>query len=144
MDVETMKSARSDGAHEPRATREPDHRDGIFGTWIALWVGMLESTVRTTGRFFQVVCGESQKAVEATIDWSEQAQQSIHRTARQANRSVFDLSAEVISRTEQAALVVLRHGQHTGDRASELAAQASQAVVGSRGLNGSSAMPVAR
>jgi hypothetical protein len=143
MDVEPMKSARSEGAHEPRATREPDHRDGIFGTWIALGVGMMESTVRTTSRFCRVVCGESQKAVEATIDWSDQAQQALHRTLRQANRSVFDLGSEMIGRTEQAALVVLRHGQNTGDRASELAAQASQAVVGSRGLNGS-AVPAVR
>jgi hypothetical protein len=144
MDVEPMKSAHAEGAHEPRATREPDHRDGIFGTWIALGVGMMESTVRTTGRLFRVTCGESQRAVEATIDWSEQAQQAFYRMARQANRSVFELSSEMVSRTEQAALVVLRQGQHTGDRASELAAQASQAVVGSRGLNGSAVPTVAR
>ncbi len=135
MNVDTATSARADGT-EPRATRDPDRHDGIFGTWIALWVGMVESTVRTGARFSKAAIGETQKAVDATIDWSEETQQALFRTMRQANKAVFDLAGEVVGRSEAAALVVLRQTQSTGDRASELAASASHAVIGSRGLNG--------
>ena len=118
----------------PRTTREPDEHDGVFGSFIALTIGMLESTVRTTGGICRSVCSESQKMVGATIDWSEETQKALFRTARQLNESSFGLAGEAIARTERAALVVLGQTQRTGDRASELAAQTSQAVMGSRGL----------
>lgn len=136
MEAEATSRARAEGTHEPRATREPDRHDGILGSWIALWVGMMESTVRTSGRFTKAAIGETQKAVDATVDWTEEMQQALFRTVRQANRAAFELAGEVVARSEQAALVVLRQSQSTGDRASELAAQASQAVIGSRGING--------
>lgn len=140
MNVDTAASVHEMGAGGARSTREPDKHDGIFGTWVALWVGMIESSVRTSGRFSKAAIGETQKVVEATIDWSEETQQALFRTIRQANRAVFDLAGEVVGRSEQAALVVLRQTQSTGDRASELAASASHAVIGSRGVvNGAAA-----
>jgi hypothetical protein len=140
MNVDTASSAHAEATvNGPRATRDPDRHDGIFGTWIALWVGMMETTVRTSGRFSKAAIGETQKAVDATIDWTEETQQALFRTIRQANRAAFELASEVVGRSEQAALVVLRQSQSTGDRASELAAQASHAMIGSRGVNGAAA-----
>ncbi len=135
MQTETH-APRLDGDPARRETREPDARDGIFGTWIALTTGMIESTVHTSARFSRGVLGESERAVSATLGWIEAVQQSLVRSVRHANEGVFSLANEAVNRSERAALVVLRHGQATTDRASELASAASHAVIGSRGTNG--------
>ena len=135
------ETIRQGGADESgaRHTREPDSKDGIFGTWVTLWVGMIESTVRTTSRVSRAVLGEAKSAGNATIGFVEHGTQAMFRASRAVNDGGFGLADEAFSRVERAALVVLRQTQAAGDRASELAAATSQAVVGSRGMNGATA-----
>jgi hypothetical protein len=116
-----------------RETREPDPKDGIFGTWIHLAVGMTESSIRTTTRVSRTVLGEIKAGVNALIGFVDHANQSLVRGARSVNEGAFGLADEAAARGERAFLVVLRQTQYAGDRASELAAATSQAIVGSRG-----------
>ncbi|MFT3922974.1 MAG: hypothetical protein QM778_10600 [Myxococcales bacterium] len=120
-----------------RSARQPDARDGILGSFFSLSLGMVESSVRTTANLGRTVTTESQKVGEAMITLNEQSSQALIRTARKLNESAFGLLTDVVNRLEGAALVVISQGQQTSDRVAELAAQASQAAVGSRGLNGS-------
>lgn len=120
-------------ADPKRATREPDANDGIFGTWAVLGVGMVESSLRTTTRVLRAVLREGEGACTATIGFVDSAQQSIIRAAKAVNEGSFALATEALDRSERAALVVLVKTQATSDRASELAAATSHAVIGSRG-----------
>jgi len=117
-----------------RATRDPDEQDGIFGTFVHLTVGMIESTVRTSTRVSRSLLTETRGAVNATIGFAESTGQAIARGARSINDGGFGLADESVARMERAALAVLRQTQSAGDRASELAAATSHAVVGTRGF----------
>jgi hypothetical protein len=117
------------------ATREPDTSDGIVGSVFALSIGMVENGVRTSATVARTLTEETHKVVDAVIQFGEQGSQAVLRTARKLTDSSFNLLTDGIGRTEQAALVMLTHGQKTSDRVAELAAQASQAALGSRGLN---------
>ena len=116
-------------------TREPDPSDGVFGSFLTLSMGMVENGIRTSAGVARTVTEEAHKFVDAVIQFGDQANQSVVRTARKLSDSGFSLATDAIGRTEQAALVVLTHGQSTSDRVAELAAQASKAAVGSRGLH---------
>ena len=120
-----------------RTARQPDTRDGILGSFFTLSLGMVESGVRTTASLGRTMTTESQKIGDAVITLNEQGSQALLRTARKINESAFGLLTDIVNRLEGAALVVIAQGQQTSDRVAELAAQASQAAVGSRGLNGS-------
>jgi hypothetical protein len=117
------------------ATREPDTSDGIVGSVFALSIGMVENGVRTSATVARTLTEETHKVVDAVIQFGEQGSQAVLRTAHKLTDSSFGLLTDAIGRTEQAALVMLTHGQKTSDRVAELAAQASQAALGSRGLN---------
>jgi hypothetical protein len=71
---------------------------------------------------------------ESLIQVNEQMSQALLRTTRKVNELGFGLVMDMINRVEHGTLVVLSHGQQTSDRVAELAAQASQAAVGSRGI----------
>ena len=79
---------------------------------------------------------DNRHPVRRGADWRE-GDSALLRTARKINESAFGLLTDIVNRLEGAALVVIAQGQQTSDRVAELAAQASQAAVGSRGLNGS-------
>jgi hypothetical protein len=117
-----------------RTARHPDTRDGVVGSFWALSLGMVESSVRTAAGLGRTLTGESQKLGEALIQFNEQGFQALTRTARKLNDSSFGLLTDVVNRLESGALVVISHGQQTSDRVAELAAQASHAAVGSRGV----------
>lgn len=117
-----------------RTARQPDTRDGVVGSFWALSLGMLESSVRTAAGVGRTLTGESQKMGEALIEFQEKGVQRMARTARKINESTFGLLTDVVNRLESGALVVIAHGQQTSDRVAELAAQASHAAVGSRGV----------
>jgi hypothetical protein len=129
----STSSAYRTEADARRETREPDAQDGIFGTWGALGVGMVESSVRTSTRVLRTVLRETEVAVGATIGFVDSAQQAMIRAAKAVNEGGFSLATEALNRSERAALVVLRQTQAAGDRASELAAATSHAVLGNRG-----------
>jgi hypothetical protein len=122
-----------------RTARQPDPRDGILGSFLALSLGMIESGVRTSANVTRTLTGESQKVGEALIQLNEQSSQALLRTARKLNESTFGLLTDMVNRLESGALVVIAQGQQTSDRVAELAAQASQAAVGSRGIGGNTA-----
>lgn len=132
MQNDTTQDGRASG--DSRETREPDAQDGIFGTWVTLAVGMIETTVRTSSRVSRSILGETKGAVNATIGFAESTGHAVFRGARAINEGGFGLADEAFARLERAALVVLRQTQSAGDRASELAAATGQAIVGSRGL----------
>jgi hypothetical protein len=137
--MEIESTIGSTSANDTRAARHPDSKDGILGSFLGLSIGMVESGVRTTANAARTLTTESQKVAEAVIQLGEQSSQALLRTARKLNESGFGLVHDALSRTESAALVVISHGQKTSDRVAELAAQASQATVGSRGLNAGAA-----
>jgi hypothetical protein len=74
---------------------------------------------------------------EAMLQLNEHTSQALLRTARKVNEAGFGLMTDVVNRLEHGALVMISHGQKTSDRVAELAAQASQAAVGSRGIHAS-------
>jgi hypothetical protein len=133
MAIETTINGVGNEVHS-RTARSPDGRDGILGSFFTLSLGMVESGVRTTASVGRTLASESQKVTEAVISLNEQSSQALLRTARKLNESAFGLLADAFTRLENAALVVISQGQQTSDRVAELAAQASQAAVGSRGL----------
>lgn len=132
----TIGNGSSSFSDHGRTARQPDTRDGILGSFFTLSLGMVESGVRTTANLGRTVTTEGQKVSEAVIALNEQSSQALLRTARKVNESAFGLLTDVVNRLEGAALVVISQGQQTSDRVAELAASASQAAVGSRGLNG--------
>ena len=117
------------------STREPDSKDGVLGSFLALSFGMLESGVRSSASVARAVTTESHKITDALVQLEDQANQALVRAARKVSESSFGLATDAINRLEHAALVLLTQSQRTTDRVAELAAQTSQATVGSRGLN---------
>ncbi len=123
-----------------RATREPEHHDGLLGSALALSLGMFESGLRASAKLARSGSSDAQRLVDAALGFGEQAAQTLFRNARSTNAVVFQLAGEVVDRGEQAALIMLGQGQYATDRAAEIAAQATHAVVGplgTRGPNGS-------
>ena len=133
MTIESVLDSTS--SHNNFSTREPDSKDGVFGSFLALAFGMLESGLRTSASVARAVTTESHKISDALIQLEDQANQAIVRAVRKVSESSFGLATDAINRLEHAGLVLLTQSQRTTDRVAELAAQTSQAAVGSRGLN---------
>lgn len=133
MEIETRIGNLSTSDFNGRAARTPDSRDGVIGSVLALSLGMLESVVRTSGNVGRTLASEGQKLTESVIELNEQGSQALLRVARKVSESSFGLITDGCTSAEQAALVVLMHGQRTSDRVAELVAHASHAAVGSRG-----------
>ncbi len=136
MAIESTLIGNGPRSEDRRTARQPDTRDGVIGSFFTLSLGMIESGVRTTASIGRTMTTESQRVGEAVIVLNEQGSQALLRTARKLNESAFGLLTDVVNHLESAALVVIAQGQATSDRVAELAAQASQVAVGSRGLNG--------
>jgi hypothetical protein len=133
MTIESMLDSTS--SQNNFSTREPDGKDGVLGSFLALSFGMLESSVRASASVARAVTTESQKISDAMVQLEDQANQALVRAIRKVSESSFGLATDAINRLEHAALVLLSQTQRTTDRVAELAAQTSQATVGSRGLN---------